>query len=195
MVNNNIYTTKFYQGRIELIRKDEYERTTSGLRRPSTERYVADKTVAILVSRNTLQAQLKATRSEVSQNLDYGAPSDDGTIIARPLDLELYKEQQSIISNCLNKILTIDKAIMALSEMDCPFYGDLDADIRVLEQQLRAVTTKTKNYQTRTDAEDPYIKSQLKILSKELASLEGTMKIKQDTKAQMDKILSTIDDL
>ena len=193
MENRDIFKTDFYKKRIELLKKDDFERT-SGIRHPTVERYACDKTVSILVSRISLQDTLKSTRAEVSQNLDYGIPDDSGVITAKPLDLDLYREQQSIITDCVKQISAIDKAILALSELDAPFYSDLDADIHTLNTQLRTVNHEIENYTNRTDKDsDTFVKGQLKGLGKEKASLDNTLKIKLSTKEELDKILSTIE--
>jgi hypothetical protein len=193
MTNKDIYSTKFYQDRAKIIKDAEFERTNN-IKRPSTERFYLDKTVSILVSRTVLEATLKSTRAEVSQNLDYGLPSDDGIITAKPLDKELYLEQIQTISDCTNKIAAIDKAVLALSDMgDCPFYSDIVEDIHTVNAQLRVVNHQIENYTSRTDKTDPVTKIAINNLSKEKASLDNTLKIKLSTKEELDKILSTIE--
>ena len=192
--NKDIYSTKFYQDRIELIRKDEEERQNF-VRRPSTERYVADRTVKLLVTRNSLSATLKNARSKVSQNLDYGAPSEDGNIMAKPLDLDAYKTQRQIISDSLAKMSAIDKAVIALSEMGCPFYGDLVNELNQTQSKIRNVSTKIDKLKHSTMFEATETQSQIKELTKELAECEKVLQAKENTKTKMDAILLTIEDI
>lgn len=183
--------TEYIKSRLEIIAKDE-EETQYQIRRPSTEMKAKDPVVQLLAKYQQLEKELDDNRVKVFKTLKV-SEAKDGSCKFLPFDLPAFRAISQTIEDDSQKLMKLEAAIGEIEAIGAPFLAELDNSIRLGDNAVRSIKTKLDMARNSTRVED--MKPEIKKLEKELTVAEAELKKLQDTKADITKILSTIEDI